>query len=229
MGLSHTSIPAFDLTAACSGFNYAVTTAQQYLLTGQANCVCVIGVDTLSYITDWADRGTCVLFGDGAGAVIMKRVSDPYGVSYSKLFSNGAIARCLTVEHPPETDSRAMRVPGYPSIYMDGRAVFKTAVDLVVPTIVSACEEAQITPNDCDWIVLHQANKRILDAVKSRLDVDPDKVVMNVDRFGNTSAASIPLALGELAFWTIKIWSKSFVLWFWGWFYVGCNNLSMGI
>ena len=197
LGLSKKPMMAFDITAACSGFNYALTTAEQFIQTGFSETILVIGVDCLSEITDWSDRGTCILFGDGAGAVIVGNVSQDKGILYSNLYSDGSLAEVLKVSFPESTKKRGTLKDNRPYIEMDGKTVFKTAVRLVAPSISKGLESLGLNSSDIDWLVLHQANKRIIDAVTNRLEIDENKVVVNVDRFGNTSAASIPLALGE--------------------------------
>lgn len=197
LGIADTSIMAFDLTAACSGFNYALTTAQQYIQTGMAKHILVVGVDCLSEITDWKDRGTCILFGDGAGAVILGPVESGSGIQYSRLYSDGRLAETLKVSFQTPESPRGTLEAGRPFIEMDGKAVFKTAVEIVGPAIQEGLNKVGLSESDIDWVVLHQANQRILDAVQKRLGVPKEKVVSNIAKYGNTSAASIPLALGE--------------------------------
>ncbi len=197
LGIQNTSIMAFDVTAACSGFNYALTTAQQYIQTGMAKHILVVGVDCLSEITDWKDRGTCILFGDGAGAVILGPVESDMGILYSKLFSNGALADSLKVSFPAPGDQKGTLEADRPFIEMDGKAVFKTAVAIVGPAIQEGLDALGLSKDDVDWVVLHQANQRIIDAVQKKIGVPKEKMVSNIAQYGNTSAASIPLALGE--------------------------------
>lgn len=175
-------IPAFDISAACTGFNYALTTAEQYIRNGFVKTVLVVGADALSKIVDWSDRSTSILFGDGAGAAILQ-ASDQEGLFFSGLFADGQDAPILTVENK--------------TIYMEGRAVFKSAVSNVVPAVEQCLADAGIEKSDVDVLVPHQANIRIIDQMRKRLGLDEDKVITNLDRFGNTSAASIPIALCE--------------------------------
>ncbi len=185
---------AFDLQAVCTGFVYAVTTADVYLRGGLARRALVIGSETFSRILDWEDRATCVLFGDGAGAIVLEAVESPgemsdRGVLASKLRSDGCHRDKLYVDGGP---SSTMTV-GH--LRMQGREVFKHAVGMITDVIEAVFSSTGMNADDIDWFVPHQANKRIIDASARKLGIDPDKVVITVDRYGNTSAASIPLAL----------------------------------
>ncbi len=198
--LGATRAVAFDLTAACSGFVFALVTAAQYIRTGVFKNVVVIGADVLSRWTDWDDRTTCVLFGDGAGAVVL-RASDRDRLLGFELCSDGALNHCLNLAYQPETaplvgDTSVQRGTFAP-ITMNGREVYKFAVSRVPEVIEKALFRASLTTADIDWMLLHQANQRILDAVADRLGVLSERVVSNMARHGNTSAASIPLALDE--------------------------------
>ncbi|HET9537055.1 MAG: beta-ketoacyl-ACP synthase III [Mesorhizobium sp.] len=185
---------AFDLQAVCSGFVYAVTTADLYLRGGLAKRVLVIGSETFSRILDWSDRSTCVLFGDGAGAVILEAeegggtIADR-GVLAASLRSDGAHKDKLYVDGGPSTTGTV----GH--LRMEGREVFKHAVGMITDVIEATFSAAGITAEDLDWFVPHQANKRIIDASARKLGIAEEKVVITVDRHGNTSAASVPLAL----------------------------------
>lgn len=185
---------AFDVQAVCSGFVYAVTTADLYLRSGMANRALVIGAETFSRILDWEDRTTCVLFGDGAGAVIMEAqggdgtVNDR-GVIASSLRSDGVHKEKLYVDGGPSTT----QTTGH--LRMQGREVFKHAVSMITDVIEDVCAQTGYTPQDVDWFVPHQANKRIVDASAKKLGINPDNVVVTVNLHGNTSAASVPLAL----------------------------------
>ncbi len=191
---------AFDLTAACSGFVFALVTASQYIRTGAFKNVLVIGADVLSRWTDWADRSTCVLFGDGAGAVVMK-AGDRNRLLGFELCSDGAMNSCLKLPYQPDAapligDIPVQKVTFHP-ITMNGREVYKFAVNRVPEVIEKALFRSNLAAEDIDWLVLHQANQRILDAVADRLGVASERVVSNMASHGNTSAASIPLALDE--------------------------------
>jgi len=185
---------AFDLQAVCSGFVYALTTADAYLQNGLVKRVLVIGAETFSRILDWEDRTTCVLFGDGAGAVVLEAQSGEgttadRGVLASKLRSDGRHKEKLYVDGGPSSTQTV----GY--LRMQGREVFKHAVAMITDVIESVFEQTGTSADDIDWFVPHQANKRIIDASARKLGIADEKVVSTVDRHGNTSAASIPLAL----------------------------------
>eukprot|EP00775_Hariotina_reticulata_P007776 gene7776-7974_t len=195
---------AFDLTAACSGFVLALVTAAQYIRTGMAKNVLVIGADALSRIVDWRDRGTCILFGDGCGAVLVTAAPD--GTSCSLLgvdmHSDGNGQKSLHAMYSgcggkPFQDGDASNDATYGNIHMAGQEVFKFAVRSVPAVIEAALEQAKLGKEDVDWLVMHQANQRILDSAAQRLGLPPERVVSNLAEYGNTSAASIPLALDE--------------------------------
>ena len=191
LGISHGF--AFDVHAVCSGFLYALTTADMYLRAGQARRALVIGAETFSRILDWEDRTTCVLFGDGAGAVVLEGVpaeeSAGQGILVAKLRSDGSHKEKLFVDGGPSTTGTV----GH--LRMQGREVFKHAVGMITDVIEACFAAAKIGPDDIDWFIPHQANRRIIDASAKKLGIDIDKVVITVDRHGNTSAASIPMAL----------------------------------
>ena len=184
---------AFDLQAVCSGFVYGLTTADALIRAGQAKGVLVIGSETFSRILDWTDRGTCVLFGDGAGAFVLtaeqgKGDNSDQGILGSKLRSDGRYMDKLYVDGGPSTT----KTVGH--LRMEGREVFKHAVVNMTSVIENTIAELGVTSNEIDWYVPHQANKRILEATAKKLGVAEAKFVMTLDRHGNTSAASIPLA-----------------------------------
>lgn len=185
---------AFDMQAVCSGFVYAITTADLYLKGGLAKRVLVIGAETFSRILDWSDRTTCVLFGDGAGALVLEAEESEGGVSErgiiaSSLRSDGAHKDKLFVDGGPGTTGTV----GH--LRMEGREVFKHAVGMITDVIEDVFAKAAITADDLDWFVPHQANKRIIDASAKKLGIAEAKVVTTVQLHGNTSAASVPLAL----------------------------------
>ena len=187
---------AFDTQAVCSGFVFALTTADQYIRTGFAKRVLVIGAETFSRILDWTDRGTCVLFGDGAGAVIVeagegKGDNSDRGILTAHLRSDGSHKEKLYVDGGPSTTGTV----GH--LRMEGREVFRHAVGMITDVIEAAYAASGLCSDDIDWFVPHQANKRIIDASAKKLGIAPEKVIITVDRHGNTSAASIPLALTE--------------------------------
>ncbi|MBP2001163.1 3-oxoacyl-[acyl-carrier-protein] synthase-3 [Paenibacillus shirakamiensis] len=192
---------AFDLSAACSGFVYSLATATNFIKTGMYNNALVIGADTLSRITDYTDRNTCVLFGDGAGAVILGEVPEGRGFQSFDLGAEGSGADLLKLEAggsrlPASADTVEN---GKHFMYMNGREVFKFAVRVMGTATDDVLRKAGITKEDVDLFVPHQANIRIIQSAMNRLDLPEEKCVINVDRYANTSAASIPLALVEAA------------------------------
>lgn len=199
---------AFDITAACSGFVVGLITATRFIKGGGYKNVLVIGADALSRIVDWTDRGTCILFGDAAGAVLVQACSeDEDGLLGFNLNSDGSGQRHLNAfisdaEH--EAISNANGVPLFPPkrstyscIKMNGNEVFRFACRCVPQTIQASLDDAGLSSSNIDWLLLHQANQRIIDAVSNRLEIPSEKVISNLVNYGNTSAASIPLALDE--------------------------------
>ena len=181
---------AFDVQAVCSGFVYALTTADAMIRAGQAKKALVVGAEVFSRMLDWRDRGTCVLFGDGAGAVVLSASDEP-GILASKIHANGRLNSILQVSSSIQNG----QVVGNPYMYMDGQAVFKNAVTALGDVAVEVLESAKMSAEQLDWLIPHQANIRIIQATAKRLDFPMDKVVVTVDQHGNTSAASVPLAL----------------------------------
>lgn len=192
---------AFDLSAACSGFLYGLATGSQFIQTGLYKYVLVIGVETLSKITDWTDRNTCVLFGDGAGAAILGPVPDEYGFLSFELGSDGSGGDLLKQEAGGSRFPAAEEtIKGRKHfIYMAGKEVFKFAVKIMEQASIRIIEKAGLTKEDVHYLVPHQANLRIIDYARQRLGLAEDKVFINLDRYGNMSAASIPIALDEAA------------------------------
>ncbi|MEO8655142.1 MAG: beta-ketoacyl-ACP synthase III, partial [Ramlibacter sp.] len=182
--------PAFDVQAVCSGFVYALTIADAMIKTGSAHKALVIGAEVFSRILDFKDRTTCVLFGDGAGAVVLE-ASDTPGILASDLHADGKHVDILCV---PGTVSGG-KVLGDPLLKMDGQGVFKLAVGVLEDAARAALDKAGRTAADIDWLIPHQANIRIMQSTAKRLKLPMDKVIVTVDQHGNTSAASIPLAL----------------------------------
>jgi 3-oxoacyl-[acyl-carrier-protein] synthase-3 len=180
--------PAFDMQAVCSGFVYALATANQFIRGGQSKCALVVGAETMSRILDWNDRGTCVLFGDGAGAVILKASDEP-GVISTHLHADGSYGKLLTA------GSCLAGGNGKPFVVMDGGGVFKFAVNVLDSIVEETLAANQMEKSDVTWLVPHQANIRIIQATAKKLGMSMDNVVVTVDKHGNTSAASIPLAL----------------------------------
>lgn len=181
---------AFDVQAVCSGFVYALSTADAFVRAGRARCALVIGAEVFSRILDWSDRGTCVLFGDGAGAVVLK-ASDQPGILAAQLHADGSQTKILCAAGNVAYGD----VVGDPFLRMDGQAVFKQAVTVLDRSARDVCAEAGIGVSDVDWLVPHQANVRILNFLARKLHVPTEKVVITVDLHANTSAASVPLAL----------------------------------
>ena len=183
---------AFDVAAVCSGFLYALATADSLLKTGMGNKALVIGAETFSKLLDWEDRGTCVLFGDGAGAVVLAAedvAEDGPGILATRLHADGAHKDMLFVDGGPATTGTVGK------LRMKGREVFRHAVVNLAEVLTEVLEAAGFAAEELDWVVPHQANARILDATARKLGLTPGKVVVTVDRHANTSAASVPLAL----------------------------------
>lgn len=192
LGIRHGA--AFDLQAVCTGFVYGVATADKFLTSGSHKRALVIGAETFSRILDWNDRTTCVLFGDGAGAIVLEAelgegTPQDRGVLTSHLRSDGTHREKLYVDGGPGSS----KTTGF--LRMEGREVYRHAVSMVTDVIHDAFKTTRTTADDIDWFVPHQANKRIIDATAEKLGIPPEKVVLTVNKHGNTSAASIPLAL----------------------------------
>lgn len=185
---------AFDLSVACSGFAYSLTVAQQFVASGRCRYVLVVGVDTLSRITDWTDRSTCVLFGDGAAAAVVGPCEEGHGILGFHFGADGGGAELLKIPagagHPGKKRSDFC-------VHMAGRGVYRFAVQAMGEASLEALKKAGIHPDEVRWFIPHQANLRIIEAASRRLNIDMARVITNVDRFGNTSNASIPLALYE--------------------------------
>lgn len=185
--------PAFDIQAVCTGFIYALATADMYVRNGMARCALVVGAETFSRIVDWTDRTTCVLFGDGAGAVVLEASNTP-GILSSHLHADGAYENLL---HVPGGVSRGFEVDGSVARFtqMRGNEVFRMAVNTLGRIVDETLEANELKKSDVDWLVPHQANIRIIQATARKLNMSMDRVVVTVDQHGNTSAASVPLAL----------------------------------
>ncbi len=191
---------AFDMTAACSGFVFGMVTASQFIRTGAYRNVLLIGADILSRWVDWTDRGTCILFGDGAGAVVMQANESDRFLGF-ELRSDGTLNKSLQLAFTAQTRELVNGVTvsqgNYQPISMNGKEIYRFAVQKVPEVIEKALFRANLSTDDVDWLLLHQANQRILDAVAQRLNIPAQKVLSNLAHYGNTSAASIPLALDE--------------------------------
>jgi 3-oxoacyl-[acyl-carrier-protein] synthase III len=209
-------IPAFDIAAACAGFVYGLTIANQFIATGAARCILVVGVELLSRVLDWTDRTTCVLFGDGAGAVVLgpaqSRIADddgarsgpgqehrPAGILATTIHTDGSLAGALNIPggggvDPPSVE---MLQAARNKVHMVGQDVFRTAVKNLTTSSTQTLKQAGLTSAELDWVVAHQANIRIINQVATRLGFPLDRFVINIDAYGNTSSASIPIALDE--------------------------------
>jgi 3-oxoacyl-[acyl-carrier-protein] synthase-3 len=190
--LGNKGAAAFDVQAVCAGFTYALGIAEKFIRSGSHKKALVIGAEVFSRILDWTDRGTCVLFGDGAGAVVLE-ASDKPGILATAMHADGSQSGILNV---PGQICGGL-VTGDPFLRMDGQAVFKFAVRVLADIAQEVCQIASLQTSDIDWLIPHQANIRIIDATGKKLGVDRNKVIVTVDRHGNTSAASVPLALDE--------------------------------
>jgi 3-oxoacyl-[acyl-carrier-protein] synthase III len=192
---------AFDQSAGCTGFLYGITTGAQFIVSGLYKTVLVIGGETLSKIVDWEDRSTCILFGDGAGAAVLQPVEEGYGFLGYELGADGSGGKLLTMPAGGSMNPATLETiqEKMHTIKMAGNEVFKFAVRIMGEAALRALERAGLQKEDIDCFVPHQANIRIVDSAVKRLGVDPEKVVVNLDRYGNMSAASIPVALDEAA------------------------------
>jgi 3-oxoacyl-[acyl-carrier-protein] synthase-3 len=193
-------IPAFDISAACAGFVYGITIADQFIATGKAGCVLVIGVELLSRLLNWDDRTTCVLFGDGAGAVVLGPAKgDGRGILSTRIFTDGSLAGALLI--PGGGSAEPLTPDGLDrkrnKVHMTGSEVFKTAIKNLTSASTIALKAAGLTSKELDWVVAHQANLRIITQVSDRLGFSLDKFILNIEEYGNTSSASIPIALDE--------------------------------
>ena len=180
------SCPAFDLQAVCAGFVFALTTAQQYIENGSAKNILVVGSETMSKIVDWSDRSTAILFADGAGAVVLS-ADNSTGIKHSKLFSDGSYLSSLHVNNNGIDELGV--------IQMEGNEVFKIAVNKLSEVAEETLKDCDMTSEDIDWMIPHQANIRIIKAIAKKINLPLEKVIQTLDKHGNTSAASIPLAL----------------------------------
>lgn len=194
------NVPAFDISAACSGFVYGLAVGAQFINAGTYKTVLLIGTEALSRFVDWTDRNTCVLFGDGAGAVVLQEAEEGFGILASFLSSDGSGGDLLKIPAggsliPGNEDTVRNRMH---SIKMNGNEVFKFAIYAMEDAANKVLEIAGLTMDEVDFVIPHQANKRIIEAAVSRLNLDPSRIVSNIEKYGNTSTASIPLALEEI-------------------------------
>lgn len=198
LGIS--DVPAFDVSAACAGFLYSCSIADQYIRTGTYKNILVVGVELLSRVVNWQDRTTCILFGDGAGAAVLTRADESErGLRSTTLYSDGSLTGSLCI--PGGGSAEPLDANGLAEhrhqVFMAGRDIFKVAVRNLTSASEAALEAAGAKPEDVDWVVPHQANLRIISQVAARLQVPLDKFILNIERYGNTSSASIPIALAE--------------------------------
>jgi 3-oxoacyl-[acyl-carrier-protein] synthase-3 len=198
LGIS--DIPAFDVSAACAGFLYGLSIGDQFVRTGMNKAVLVIGVELLSRIINWNDRTTCVLFGDGAGAVVLMPADDDgRGILSTKLYTDSSLtgSLCIPAGGTKERLTSAALADRRDRVRMIGSDIFRVAVRNLTGASRSALADAGLPPNQVDWVVPHQANLRIINQVAHRLDIPIERFVINIERYGNTSSASIPIALEE--------------------------------
>jgi len=194
------SCPSFDMAAACAGFIYGLSIADQYVRTGAARHVLVIGVELLSRVLDWKDRGTCVLFGDGAGAVVVGAAEDDSaGILSTHIFGDGTLAEslCIPGGGSAEPASKGTVENKRHVVHMVGADIFKVAVRSLTSSSLLALKHNGLTADQIDWVVPHQANMRILDGVSKRCGIPMDRFYLNIEKYGNTSSASVPIALDE--------------------------------
>lgn len=204
---------AFDVNAACSGFIYGLSIGDKFIRSGSHKRVLVVGTEILSKFTDWTDRTTCVLFGDGAGAVILERTEEDRGIIETRIHSDGSMWDLLHTpgggsKNPPSSETIRKR---YHYIKMKGNETFKVAVRTLEDLVVATLKHNKLEPSKLSLLIPHQANRRIIQATAKRLNLPMEKVVMNLDRYGNTSAASIPIALDE-AFRAGRIKKDDYIL-----------------
>ncbi|MDR1057549.1 MAG: ketoacyl-ACP synthase III [Coxiellaceae bacterium] len=188
LGITKTTCPAFDVNVACSGFIYALSIADQYIRTGAIESALVVGADSLTRLIDWSDRATCILFSDGAGAVVL-RADDKPGIYSTNLHTDGSYGELLHVA------GDVYNSPSRQYIKMQGNAVFKVAVTKLGEVVEEILKFNNVSKSDIDWLIPHQANLRIIEAAARRLELPMEKVILTVEEQGNTSAASVPLAL----------------------------------
>lgn len=194
-----TKATAFDINAACTGFIYGLTIASQFILTGYYKNALVIGAEKLSTIVDWTDRNTCVLFGDGAGAVVLQPVENGYGILTTDLGANGSMGMCLTAPlcHITPEEKEKRKSENYRTLWMDGSEVFKFAVRIMADATNKVLQNLKLNISDVNLIVPHQANIRIIEGAAKRLGISTERIYSNIHKYGNISAASIPVALSE--------------------------------
>jgi len=195
--LGATNAAVFDMNAACTGFVYGLSTANAFIQSGQMDKVLVIGAERISYFLDWTERGTAVLFGDGAGAVILESSTEKQGILSNKIGCDGDAGHILAVPNFGTDRARFKNIDGLFDFNFEGKEIFKRAVTRMGEASAIALEKAQMTPEDVDFIIPHQANLRIIDFLAKRMGASKEKVMVNVHKYGNTSSATVPIALCE--------------------------------
>ncbi|MFT5806041.1 MAG: 3-oxoacyl-[acyl-carrier-protein] synthase-3 [Moritella dasanensis] len=195
--LGATNAAVFDMNAACTGFVYGLSTANAFIQSGQMDKVLVIGAERISYFLDWTERGTAVLFGDGAGTVIIESSTEKQGILSNKIGCDGDAGHILSVPNFGTNRARFKNVDGLFDFNFEGKEIFKRTVTRMGEASTIALEKAQMTPADIDFIIPHQANLRIIDFLAKRMGASKEKVMVNVDKYGNTSSATVPIALCE--------------------------------
>lgn len=188
---------AMDISAGCTGFVYILDLARNLIASGAYQKILIIGAEVLTKHIDWTDRNTCILFGDGAGAAVVAR-SEKEGIVDTKIFTDGDLNDLIVVPTTPVKNPVAQSEPGFHALHMKGQDVFKFATKVVSKSLKEMIKEHGLTHDEIRWIVPHQANKRIIDFAASKLKIDPEKFYINLNEYGNTSAASIPIALNEM-------------------------------
>ena len=190
---------AFDISAGCTGFIYALSVAESFIKAGNSNKILVVGVETLSKVTDFQDRTTCILFGDGAGAVVLSKEQGPQGILSTHLYADGSCGNLLYIPGGGSANPASPETIAERSHYlkMDGNKVFKTAVKALEDSVLKVLSHNNITSESIDLLIAHQANSRIIQAIAKRLALPPEKVFINIEKYGNTSSASVPIALDE--------------------------------
>lgn len=196
-GIGAVNAAAFDLNAACSGFIYAISVGQNFIKSGQYKHVLVVSVEALSKVTDWKDRNTCVLFGDGAGAVVLSEVEDEYGIKGTHLGADGTMCESVTLPFTYTTEEdRANRISNsYNTIWQNGSQVFKFAVKVMETAVLKIAEDTSTPMDEVSYIIPHQANARIIEGAAKRLGIDSDRVINIIEETGNVSSACIPVAI----------------------------------
>lgn len=230
-GIEAVNSAAFDLNAACSGFIYAISVAQNFIKAGQYKHILVVSVETLSRVTDWKDRNTCVLFGDGAGAVVLGEVEEDYGIKGTYLGADGTMCDSVTLPFTYTTDEdRANRISdSCNTIWQNGSQVFKFAVKVMESAVLKVAEETSTPMKEVNYIIPHQANARIIDGAAKRLGIESDRVINIIEETGNISSACIPVAIDKAyRRGILKKRRQYYFGWFWRRLNLGLCNDQVG-